>query len=104
MTVPEPIEKGLQNPFWQEVSRRRQDVRALVVGEYKGSARDRPEFLAIIEDLLEKLKPALADELDAFTWGDGEEYHLDEAHAMEVLQERLENRRREYIDRQAQRE
>lgn len=95
------IEEGLKNPFWKEVSQRRQELRGMVLGEGQSSVRDNPRLLALIEDLLEKLKPALADELEAFTWGDGELYHLKEAEVMETLQGRLLKRRKELRNRAA---
>ena len=95
------IEEGFRNPFWKEVTQRRQELRGMVLGP-EFSARDNPRLLELIEELLEKLPPALADELDAFTWGDGELYHLDEANAMETLQGRLSKRRRELRERAAE--
>ena len=75
------------NPFWEQFKEFRARLRDNVVNQSVHDEPDRTDKLLREADVA--IRQAIADEFDAYAWGDGEEYHLEEYEAMVLIGERI---------------
>ena len=73
------------NPFWEQFKEFRARLRENVVS-YGCKRSDTEELLHEADVAIRK---AMADEFDAYAWGDGEDYHMEEYEAMVQISGRI---------------